>query len=67
MHSFLRAAITLTIVYQFGLSGLLIVFIILAIVLRKPLSTHPLDMWSGILSVVAIAAILGYCLNSFLF
>ena len=65
LHSFFLAALTLTMVYQFGLLGLLVVGVILAILLRKPLSIHPLDMVNGVLSVVSIAAILGYGLNTF--
>lgn len=67
MHSFLLAALTLTMVYQWGLLGLIVVGLVLAIVLRKPLSIHPLDRGNGVLSVVSIAAILGYGLNTFPF
>lgn len=64
MHSFILAALTLTLVYQFDLNGLLIMFFIAGMVLLKPLSQHPLDLSTGVLSVVAIAAMLGSYLSN---
>lgn len=57
LHSFVAGALVITLILFAGLFALPIILIALAVLLRRPLSQHPLDSTTGTMAVVCVAAI----------